>query len=317
MIATGTLEDGTFTASEVLARHDESYMPKEVADALKEQGAVPLRRRRRRQARRADGRRAVGAATVRRLVAAQFPVWADLPLRPVPSPGWDNVTFRLGDALKVRLPSAARYAPQVAREAGWLRRLAPLLPLPIPVPLAVGVPGEGFAFPWTVAPWLAGEPLSRAALPGDPAEAESALATDLAAFLRALRAARADGPSPGADNFHRGGDLAVYDAETRAALAALGPVVDARRAGAVWEAALASRRPGPPVPVHGDVAPGNLLVRDGRLAAVIDWGSAAVGDPACDLVIAWTFLSPMGRAAFRAELPGDGATWARARGWAL
>lgn len=215
--------------------------------------------------------------------------------------------------MKVRLPSAARYAPQPAKEHRWLRRLAPRLPLPIPEPLALGAPGPEYPFPWSVQRWLDGAPASRAP-PGD----ELRFAADLAGFLAALqRAPAADGPPAGAHSFHRGGDLAVYDAETRAALTALAGRIDTGAAARVWDAALAAPFRGPPVWAHGDIAAGNLLVAEGRLCAVIDFGACAVGDPACDLTIAWTQMSPRARAAFRAALPLDAATWARARGWAL
>jgi aminoglycoside phosphotransferase (APT) family kinase protein len=253
----------------------------------------------------------VTPAVARRLVAAQFPHWADLPVRPVATPGWDNLTFRLGDGLKLRLPSAARYVAQVEKERTWLPRLAPHLPVEIPAPVAVGAPGAGYPWPWSVQRWIEGAP----PVPGPAGEAD--LARQVAGFLRALQAAPAAGPPAGAHSFHRGGDLAVYDAETRASIAALGPRIDGAGAIATWEAALAARRQGPPVWVHGDVAVGNLLLRDGRLAAVIDWGTSAVGDPACDLVLAWTFFGETGRAAFREAVAAEAATWARARGWAL
>jgi aminoglycoside phosphotransferase (APT) family kinase protein len=209
------------------------------------------------------------------------------------SRGWSransNHTFRLGDALKVRLPSAERYVPQVAKEARWLPRLASHLPLRVPVPLAVGAPGEGCPWPWTVQPWIEGETLA-ACGPGDGER----LAGEVAVFLRALWTAPAEGPEAGAQNFHRGGDLAVYDGETRAALATSASAVDACGATDVWTAALAAPWQGQPVWVHGDIAAGNLLLRDGRLSAVIDWGSAAVGDPACDLSSHGRFFRPRG-----------------------
>ena len=145
-----------------------------------------------------------------------------------------------------------------------------------------------------------------------------AFATALAEFLVALQRADATGgPPPGKHNFFRGGSLTVYDGETRRAIAALDGAVDAGMATEIWETALAATWRGEPVWVHGDVAIGNLLVREGRLSAVIDFGSSAVGDPACDLYIAWTFLEGEGREAFRAAMPADEATWARGRGWTL
>jgi aminoglycoside phosphotransferase (APT) family kinase protein len=260
-----------------------------------------------------DGRSvAVDAALVARLVAAQFPRWAGLPITPAEPDGWDNRTFRLGPDLSVRLPSARAYAAQVPKEQRWLPFLAPRLPLPIPVPVAMGVPGEGYPWNWSVYRWLDGTPASSARV-DDPVE----FAVALARFLTCLQRIDATGgPPPGPHNFFRGGPLETYDAETRDAIAAVGDQVPAEAASAVWEAALAATWRGAPVWVHGDVAAGNLLVRDGRLGAVIDFGSSGVGDPACDVTIAWTLLSGAGREAFRAALPADAATWARGRGWA-
>jgi len=227
--------------------------------------------------------------------------------------GWDNRTFHLGADMSVRLPSAQGYVAQVDKEHRWLPRLAPHLPLPIPVPLARGVPGAGYPWPWSVYRWLDGE-IATVARIADM----RAFATALAQFLTALqRCDPTGGPPPGPHNFYRGGPLTVYDAETRQAIAALEGRIDAAAATAVWEAALHATWHGPPVWVHGDVASGNLLVTEGRLSAVIDFGSSGVGDPACDLAIAWTFLSGAGREAFRAGVPVDSATWARGRGWAL
>jgi aminoglycoside phosphotransferase (APT) family kinase protein len=231
----------------------------------------------------------------------------------VVSGGWDNRTFRLGEAMAVRLPSAERYAAQVAKEQLWLPRLAPHLPLPIPAPLAVGAPGEGYPWPWSVNRWLEGEPAESA-----PIADRVGFAAELAGFLTALQAVdAADGPAAGPHSFWRGGPLATYDGETRGAIAALAGRIDAAGATEAWEAALAAEWRGPAVWFHGDVAAGNLLVRDGRLAAVIDFGCAGVGDPACDLAIAWTFFAGESRAAFAEALPLDPATWARGRGWTL
>jgi aminoglycoside phosphotransferase (APT) family kinase protein len=251
---------------------------------------------------------------VSRLIAAQFPQWAGLPVRPVDDGGWDNVTFRLGDALSVRLPSAERYAAAVDKEHHWLPVLAGHLPLPIPLPVARGAPGHGFPWPWSIRRWLHGHRPTVARIV-HPVR----FAAELAEFLVALhRIDAASGPPPGAHNFFRGGPLAVYDSETRAALVALGDDIDVNAATAVWDAALAATWTGPPVWVHGDFSAANLLVDDaGVLSAVLDFGGAAVGDPACDVVIAWTFLEGEGRLAFRDRLPVDAATWARGRGWAL
>jgi len=255
----------------------------------------------------------VDADLVRRLVAAQFPHWAGLPVTPVVPGGHDHRTFRLGDELSVRLPSGEGYAQQVAKEQRWLPVLAPRLPLAIPQPVAHGAPGDGYPFEWSVYRWLEGEPAMAGTI-ADPV----ALAVELAGFLRALGAAdAAGGPPPGPHNFHRGGPVAFYEAESLRAIETLGGRIPREAALAVWEDAVASPWEGEPVWFHGDVAEGNLLLRDGRLAAVIDFGTSGVGDPACDTVIAWTLLRGRARAAFREALGADDATWARGRGWAL
>ncbi|MGO4665397.1 aminoglycoside phosphotransferase family protein [Bosea sp. 2RAB26] len=255
----------------------------------------------------------IGAGLVRRLIAAQFPAWADLPIEPIEPGGWDNRTFRLGDQMSVRLPSAAAYAPQVEKEHRWLPKLTPHLPLPIPVPIALGAPAEAYPWPWSVYRWLDGEPAAT-----NPIADLTHLAHSLADFLVALQRIDATGgPAAGQHNFHRGGSLAVYDAETRSALSALGCRTDIAAAESVWAAALGSQWRGAPVWVHGDIALGNLLMRNGKLVAVIDFGSSGVGDPACDLTIAWTEFTGASRDMFRAALSLDDDTWARARGWAL
>jgi aminoglycoside phosphotransferase (APT) family kinase protein len=248
---------------------------------------------------------------VRRLVAGQFPQWAGLPVRPVTHGGWDNRTFHLGDAMTVRLPSAAGYVPAVEKEQRWLPVLAPHLPLPIPTPLGRGVPAEGYPYPWSVYRWIDGEVATRERI-ADLTEFAAALAR----FLRALQAVDpTGGPAAGAHSFWRGGPLSTYDGETRTAIARLdGPRA---RWTEIWEAALAASWHGPPVWFHGDIAHGNLLLRDGRLSAVIDFGTSGVGDPASDAQIAWTLLTGESRAVFRSTLGIDEGTWARARGWTL
>jgi aminoglycoside phosphotransferase (APT) family kinase protein len=255
----------------------------------------------------------ITASLVSQLIRTQFPQWADLPIEPVAFDGWDNRTFHLGAEMSVRLPSAEGYAAQVEKEHRWLPQLAPLLPLPIPTPLALGAPAAGYPWHWSVYRWLEGEVATTAHLADRPQFAKA-----LAQFLIALwQIDPAGGPPPGLHNFFRGGPLTVYDSETRDALAVLNGRVDTGAATAVWEAALEATWRHPPVWVHGDIAAGNLLVREGRLSAVIDFGCSGVGDPACDLTMAWTFFSGESRETFRAALPVDGATWARARGWAL
>jgi aminoglycoside phosphotransferase (APT) family kinase protein len=261
----------------------------------------------------ADGRAGIDAALVRRLIAAQFPQWSGLPVRPVEVDGWDNRTYRLGADMTVRLPTAAGYVPAVVKENEWLPRLATGLPVAVPEVLAVGRPGEGYPFPWSVRGWLPGETADSARI-----DDLASFAVSVAGFIRALqRCDTAGGPLAGEHSFYRGASPAHYDQDTRRYLAELEGHIDTARAAAVWAAALAADRTGPPVWFHGDIAAGNLLVADGELTAVIDFGTSGVGDPACDLVLAWTMLAGESRRAFRAAVGQDHGTWARARGWAL
>ena len=254
----------------------------------------------------------IDEALVGALVAEQLPAGAHLPVRAVLPGGWDNRTFRLGDDLAARLPSAEGYVAAVAKEQRWLPLLAPQLPLPVPEPVAAGRPGAGYPWPWSVNRWLSGVP-ARLGVP-DPHR----FAVDLAGFLAALRAADAtDGPAAGPHSFFRGGDLAVYEAEARAAIIGLDDRDLAAWASRLLDRALATRWTRPPVWVHGDVADGNLLVSAGRLSAGIDFGSSAVGDPAGDLVIAWTSFDRATAEVFRDAVGLDDATWDRAAGWAL
>lgn len=248
-----------------------------------------------------------------RLVAAQFPDWADLPVRGVSDQGWDNQTYHLGDAMLVRLPSAEEYALAVEKEHRWLPSLAEQLPLPIPAPLAQGEPGEGYPHPWSVYTWLEGETVA-----ADTVSDLNLFATDLAGFLAALRAVDpSDGPPPGVHNWFRGGPLTTYDpmAQDNLDILAGDPQADLLRE--IWQSALSTPWDGRSIWFHGDIARGNLLVQDGKLTAVIDFGTCGVGDPACDLAIAWTLLSAESRRIFRDILEIDDDTWARGRGWAL
>jgi aminoglycoside phosphotransferase (APT) family kinase protein len=255
----------------------------------------------------------IDAQLVSNLIREQFPQWSDLPIRAVKESGWDNRTFHLGAQMLVRLPSAPAYASQIEIEQRWLPLLAPKLPLAIPTPLARGSPTETFPMPWSIYRWIDGERAS-----ADRIADLDEFAGDLAAFLIALQRIEAkDGPPTGAQNFYRGGALSNYDAQARNAIEILGSKIDASRATLLWIEALSSSWDRAPVWVHGDVSCGNLLVQNGRLHAVIDFGQLAVGDPACDLAIAWTLFRGESRAAFRNALNIVDETWARGRGWAL
>ncbi len=256
----------------------------------------------------------ITADVAARLVREQFPGWADLPISPVVLNGWDNTTFRLGDELAVRLPNGEGYAAAVEKEHRWLPALAPRLPLPIPLPAAMGRPGCGYPWAWSINRWLVGEPASLARV-----DDLSVFAADLADFLTALQAIDgADGPPAGLHSAHRGGPLSFYDdEEIPDAIELVADRFDVDTVSDVWRAALSSTWDRTPVWVHGDVVGSNLLVVDGALSAVIDFGCSAVGDPACDLVMAWTFFDGDSSEQFRSHLSLDAATWARGRGWAL
>jgi aminoglycoside phosphotransferase (APT) family kinase protein len=246
----------------------------------------------------------IDEALVRRLLEEQFPEWAGRPLHRIEPSGTDNAIFRLGDELSVRL--ARRDGPETAggKELEWLPRLAPLLALEIPVPVAQGRPTADYPWFWDVHTWVGGE---TAAI--DEIDAIQA-ARDLAGFVAALQRVDPAGAPPG-----RGIPLAERDEATRYWLARFGgdPAVTAG-----WERALAAPPwDGPPVWHHGDLDVRNWLVRNGRISGVIDWASMGVGDPACDVMVAWKLHSSAARDAFRVALPTDDATWERARGWVL
>ncbi|MGH9277945.1 MAG: aminoglycoside phosphotransferase family protein [Acidimicrobiales bacterium] len=255
----------------------------------------------------------ITAELVSRLVAKQFPALAGMPIVPVEQDGWDNSTFRLGPDMSVRLPTADVYAMQVDKERRWLPILARFLPRLIPEPIAKGAPSADFPRPWSIYRWREGEPSTV-----EGVRDLRSFAAELSEFLAALQQIDpSGGPPPGEHNFFRGAALYVYDADARASIAALDDEIDGRAATAVWEAGLDTTWRGAPVWLHGDVAPTNLLVVDGHLNAVIDFGCCGVGDPACDLMIAWTFLTEESRNAFRSGLPLDEPTWARGRAWTL
>jgi aminoglycoside phosphotransferase (APT) family kinase protein len=256
----------------------------------------------------------IDVALVGRLLAAQFPLWADLPVKPVHPAGTDNAIYRVGGDMAVRLPRIHGATAQLEKEHQWLPRLAPLLPLAIPIPLGKGTPAEGYPWHWSVYRWLEGEPATRDRI-ADPRRA----ATELAQFIAALQQIDPlGGPPPGEHNSFRGVPLARRDLSTREAITALRDTIDADAATGAWEAAVqAPAWQGPGRWLHGDLLAANLLAQHGRLSAVIDFGCLGVGDPACDVMVAWTCLSAETRDVFRAALPLDDATWARGRGWAL
>ncbi|MGP4113515.1 aminoglycoside phosphotransferase family protein [Streptomyces sp. 4N509B] len=253
------------------------------------------------------------AALVGRLLAGQFPHWADLPIRQVVSAGTDHTVYRLGDELVVRLPRISWATGQADKEATWLPRLAPHVPLRLPVQLERGLPAEGYPYAWSVYAWLPGRDANAAVGDLDLDRA----AVDLAAFVRALRDLDTAGAPPRRPG-GRGGPLAEHDQGVREAVARLGDRVDGAATLRAWEASLdVPAFDGEDVWIHSDLLPGNLLCVDDRLTAVIDFGGLTVGDPACDLMAAWNLFTGTSRARFRAELAVDDAAWLRGRGWAL
>jgi aminoglycoside phosphotransferase (APT) family kinase protein len=246
---------------------------------------------------------------VARLLATQFPQWADLPIKPVPSDGTQHALYRLGEDMVVRLPQVEDADGQARKEFQWLPLLAPCLPLAIPIPLVMGNPADGYPWHWSIYRWFEGDTAATDRI-ANPRQA----ATDLGKFISALqRVDPADGP-PSA----RGRSLAERDPYTRAAIASLDGMIDADATTAAWEASLmAPARESAPVWVHGDLFPSNILVKDGRLSAIIDFGDAGLSDPACDMLGAWSFLPVDVHDFFRTELSVSDATWVRGRGWAL
>jgi aminoglycoside phosphotransferase (APT) family kinase protein len=245
----------------------------------------------------------ITADLVRGLLTDQCPDLAGHDIVPLAN-GWDNVMFRLGREYVVRLPRRQLAAALIESEQRWLPELAPSLPLPIPAPVHAGRPGRGYPWCWSVVPWFDGEP----ALHVPPRDLDRA-ARALAGFLRALHGTAVPDDPP--TNPFRGIPLADRDEITRNA-------INDRRVLARWEAALeVPPHSGPPVWLHGDLHPGNVLVHHGEVAAVIDFGDITAGDPAGDLFIAWALFPPAARAVFRDAIAVDDAAWARARGWAV
>jgi aminoglycoside phosphotransferase (APT) family kinase protein len=248
----------------------------------------------------------VGRSLVMKLIASQFPDWSDLDIRPANSVGTDNAIFRLGDHLGIRLPKIHWAVHQVDTEFRLLARLAPELPVQLPLAVEKGEPGMGYPFAWLIYEWLDGEDLEMADNV-DPVQ----LARDLAGFVTALRQIDPND----APEYRR--PLSGEDAATREALSAIAGSFDTGRLLELWtEAVDAEPWSGPPVWLHGDLLPGNILLAGGRLSGIIDWSATGAGDPARDLMIAWA-LPPYARDAYRRALSPDNATWTRARGWVI
>ncbi|MFJ8455274.1 aminoglycoside phosphotransferase family protein [Bacillus paramycoides] len=255
----------------------------------------------------------INVSLVEKLIQEQFPEWEHLEIKPVKFSGHDNRTFHLGKQMSVRLPSDAAYVPQVEKENKWLPILSKEITLPISSPIAKGNPSAEYPWPWSINKWIEGETVTK-----ENVHNLNEFATDLGSFLVELQSIDAsNGPKAGAHNFYRGGLISVYDEEARVAIENNKDVFDETLLKHLWDLALRSTWERTPVWVHGDIAPGNLLIKDGKLCAVIDFGILGVGDPACDAAMAWTFFDKNSRNVFKEVLCMDEETWNRARGWAL
>ena len=246
---------------------------------------------------------------VKQLLGTQFPKWAKLPITPVQSAGTDNAIYRLGTDMCLRLPRRPESANDIDKELRWLPQLAPLLPLAIPAPLGKGGPNENYPFSWAIYHWLEGENAA-----GEHIIDFDKAATDLAQFLIVLQKIDVTG----APVSRRGAPLATKDKETRRAIELLYGVVDIHAATTVWEKCLQTPVWDKPLLwTHGDLLPTNLLVKQGRVTAAIDFSFLGIGDPACDLIPAWSVFSSNSRKLFRSVLRVDETTWMRGCGWAL
>lgn len=250
-----------------------------------------------------------------KLIAEQFPEFAHLPITSVEKQGHDNRTYRLGNDMLIRMPTAESYALKVPKEQALLPKLAPHLAVSIPVPIKMGKPSTNYPYPFSIYKWLEGKSLNLLTLDN---EALNKLAFDLAQFLKALQSITGvDGPAPGQHNWWRGDHVSVYDKGAREQIAKLSSVIDSNKAIELWEQSCKTKWNNSPVWIHGDFAVGNILLQDGKLSGIIDFGGIAIGDPACDLGIAWTFFKGKARDIFIQEIALDDQTWLRARGWVL
>jgi aminoglycoside phosphotransferase (APT) family kinase protein len=257
----------------------------------------------------------VSADVVAALVAAQFPRWRAHPVRPVVSHGTVNALFRVGEEIVLRFPLQPSLDPELrdalVREQEIARRIAAHVPVAVPEPIALGEPGEGYPGPWTAYRWITGDSAD-----GLDVGASAEFARDLAGFVRSLHRMATDGRTWGGQG--RGGPLHTRDEYVRAALAESSHLTDTVRLARIWERCLDTpSHAAADVWIHADLIPGNLLVRDGRLAAVIDLGAVNVGDPAVDLMPGWNLMTSGARDTYRRALGVDDATWERGRGWAI
>lgn len=251
----------------------------------------------------------------KKLIASQFPEYAHLPVCEVEQQGHDNRTYRIGKDMLIRLPTAESYALKVPIEQALLPKLAKHLNVAIPLPIKVGSPSDDYPYPFSIYKWLEGKSANHVELDDKTLQK---LAFELAAFLKELqRITDVEGPPPGQHNWWRGDHISVYDKSAREQIANLTGIINIDSALALWESACDIQWQKKPVWIHGDFSAGNILIKDNRLSGIIDFGGIAMGDPACDLVITWTYLSGKARDIFKREIDLDNDTWLRARAWAL
>ncbi|MFV3010846.1 aminoglycoside phosphotransferase family protein [Clostridium botulinum] len=255
----------------------------------------------------------ISVELVRKLINEQFPEFDNLEVKLIEKNGHDNRTFHLGDTMSVRLPSEEAYAPQIEKEKIWLPKFKKHISCRIPIPIANGEASNIYPYPWSINKWIDGDVLSYKNINN-----LDDIAIGIAKFLKELQAIdSSDGPAAGSHNFYRGGLLKVYNDETTNALNDLKNILPTDELKIIWERALESTWDKKPVWVHGDIAVGNILIKNGKIVAVIDFGILGTGDPACDYVMAWTFFDKKSRIVFKQRLMCDDETWNRAKGWAL
>lgn len=255
-----------------------------------------------------EGEFDIGIALIKRLLIEQFPHFAERSITAVRSTGTVNAIYRLGDELYVRMPRLKEWAESIDNEWVWLPKFAPHISLNIPKPLGRGTPTNYYPCPWAIYHWIDGSPYQDELI-----EDQYQVAHDLANFIKELRRIDSRGaPRGGRD------PLIELDTVTRSAIASSRNVLDSHVVSAAWALSLkALPWDGKPVWIHGDLLKSNLLVKDGRLYAVIDFGGVGIGDPAADVVPAWSVFNKAGRETFRQALDVDDNTWGRARGYAL
>lgn len=252
---------------------------------------------------------------VKSLISKQFPQFAHLNIESVDIQGHDNRTYRLGDTMCIRLPTAECYALKIPIEQEFLPLLAKHLTIAIPKPLHIGLPSNIFPYAFSIYEWLNGVSLNYIDLQKIDL---NILAYDLAKFLKELHMINTNnGLKPGLHNWYRGDHVSIYDEGARKQITALKDIINSEKALYTWQEACATKWNKKPVWIHGDFAIGNILMNEYKLSAVIDFGGCAIGDPACDLVIAWTLFTGQSREIFIQEMNLDADTWLRAKAWAL